>query len=405
MNAVIEREAWADPEPERERLGVRIARLGAVALGLGHLGLFLAVALGQRDRLWFSYLWAFGVASQIAVGSLFLLGLGHLTRSVWGLGMRRLLEGFAWLCGPLALLAIPIGVSVFVHAPLYPWTHADHFDEVIAGKAPYLDPAFFVLRLVVFFLGFALFARVFVRASLAQDAGRDPVGQARRARRYAPAFFLFFGPAVTFAAVDLFMSLEPHWFSTIFGVYVFAGMFATAVASLTLAVLWARERGLLRPDLVRRDHLYSLGAWLFATACFWAYIAFSQFMLIWYGNLPEETAWYARRLEGGFGSWAIALSMCRFVLPFFLLMSRRAKMNPRVLRAAAIVALAGGVLDVGFLVLPAAPDGSVLVDAAAFLLVFGALGLPLARFARRHPWVCVRDPRLEDCRAFHLEGG
>ena len=201
---------------------------------------------------------------------------------------------------------------------------------------------------------------------------------------------LIFALTVTFAAFDWLMSLEPHWFSTIFGVYVFSGMVLTALAAITITTIWLRGTGRLGKGVVGDGHLYNLGALLFAFVCFWAYIAFSQYMLIWYGNLPEESFFLLRRQEGGWLGFSVVLALVRFVVPFLALLSRRAKTNAVWLFWVSILILVGQLLDVYWLIMPQLHVEHPVLgwqELGPVLLVSGLVVLMLARFLRRHlPW-------------------
>jgi hypothetical protein len=378
--------------------------------GLRRLGLLLVVhgvgftavgAASDPTRLAFGYLWGFAFVWTVVVGSLFFVGLQHLTRSVWSVVIRRVAEAIAAQIGLVALLFVPVlGFAIFHDTfHLFPWTDPAHVagDSLLAGKQPYLDTSLFALRAVAYFAVWLLFAHLFVGRSLAQDRGAAGADATVTMRRRAPIFVLLFGVSVTFAAFDWLMSLAPHWFSTVFGVYVFAGMFVTALAVITLGVLYLRARGRLGRGLVRPDHLFVLGAFVFGMSCFWAYIAFSQFMLIWYGNLPEETAYYLTRLQGGWLRLSWLLGILRFLVPFFLLLGRPAKSDPRVLVLACTLVVAGQLLDLYWLVMPEvhrAGPALRFAETGPLLLMVGLLLLGLARFLNRHPAVAVRDPLL-----------
>jgi hypothetical protein len=224
-------------------------------------------------------------------------------------------------------------------------------------------------------------------------------------RRVAAPFMLIFGVTATFASFDWLMSLEPHWFSTIFGIYVFSGMVVTALAVITIATIWLRSVGRLGHGLVGDGHLYNLGALLFAFVCFWAYVAFSQYMLIWYGNIPEETFYLSRRLEGGWLVVSVVLALVRFVIPFLALLSRRAKMHSTTLLWVSVLLLFGQFLDLYWLIMPQIHAERPVLgwqELGPPLLLSGALVLFVTRFLRRHLPVAVGDPRLEASQRFYI---
>jgi hypothetical protein len=206
----------------------------------------------------------------------------------------------------------------------------------------------------------------------------------------------------TFAAFDWLMSLEPHWYSTIFGVYSFAGSLVAGFSFLAIGAVAMRRAGLL-PDAFSTEHLHDLGKLLFAFTVFWAYIGFSQFFLIWYGNLPEETLFFRVRLDGGWRAVSILLAVGHFAVPFFFLLSRSVKRNASALVAASVWMLSMHLVDVYWLVLPSIhhqPARPGVVDVAALLAVGGAFVAAFGRALRGHPLVPVGDPRLPESLAF-----
>jgi hypothetical protein len=189
------------------------------------------------------------------------------------------------------------------------------------------------------------------------------------------------------------------------GVYVFSGMTLTALAAITIAVIWMRAQGMLGDGIVTGDHLYSLGGLLFAFTCFWAYIAFSQYMLIWYANIPEETVWYSHRLGHGWLKVSVALAALRFLLPFALLLSRESKMNPRLLVITSVVVIFGQLLDLYWLIMPQLDTAGPRLswhEVGPLLLLTGILILGAMRFLVRHRPMPVGDPLLQESRDFHL---
>ncbi len=389
------------------------ARIKTVAIGLMGAGLlFSAVGLfldGGLNRLGFSYLLAFCFVWSIALGSLFFVALQHVTKSIWSVVIRRVAEMFAAPMWVIGILFVPVALFALLHDSftLFPWSDPAivEGDHVLEGKRPYLNVAFFVARGVGFFLIWIGFTRFFVGRSLQQDTAFGQVEKTLSMRKLSAPFMLIFALTVTFASFDWLMSLDPHWYSTIYGVYLFSGMTLSALAAITIAVVWMRKLGLLGEGVVTDDHLYSLGALLFAFSCFWAYIAFSQFMLIWYGNIPEETVWFDERLQHGWLGVTLAVAALRFVLPFFILLSRDAKSNPRFLIATSVIVLVGQLVDLYWLIMPqldgAGPSPSI-GELGPPLLLSGVLVFFLARFLGRHCALPVGDPLYEESREFHL---
>lgn len=388
--------------------GLRNAAFIVSAVGAA---LCLAAASSEihRARLGFGYLWGFAFVWSAALGALFFVGLQHLVRAAWSVVVRRVAEMFAASIWLVAFLFIPLLIYCFTEggASLYPWLDGENVshDALLQGKQPYLNLPFFALRAIVFFGLWIAFGIYFTHSSLRQDVGQGNVESAVRMRKYSAPFMLIFAITATFASFDWLMSLEPHWSSTIFGVYVFSGMVVTALALITISTIWLRSAGRLGSGVVGDGHLYNLGALLFAFVCFWAYIAFSQYMLIWYGNIPEESFYLVRRLEGGWLAVSMALVVVRFLAPFVALLSRSAKTNPSRLVWVSSLLLVGQLLDLYWLIMPQVhPSNPVLSwqELGPVLLLVGILTLFVSRFLKRHMPVPIGDPLLEESLRFYV---
>jgi hypothetical protein len=228
------------------------------------------------------------------------------------------------------------------------------YDEVLAGKSGYLNSTFFFVRVAIYFAIWIGLATFFRRSSLKQDENGDPALSLRMSRVAAPGLLLF-ALSLTFAAFDWIMSLDPHWFSTIFGVTYFSGAFMAFLAFTILFSMWLGKKGYLR-EAINVEHYHDLGKLMFAFMVFWTYVNFSQYMLIWYANLPEETHWFAVRAENGWGSIGTVLVFGHFFLPFAFLMSRHVKRNGLTLSIGAIFLLIIHCIDMQFLILPNAVE-------------------------------------------------
>ncbi|HNX50712.1 MAG TPA: hypothetical protein PKL08_11140, partial [Thermoanaerobaculaceae bacterium] len=323
---------------DERRLGAGAERLWRVAAGVGLAGIVVSVALAAFTsdgfkRLAFAYLTSFAWGLSLALGALFFVILQHLTRAGWSVVVRRLAEGVASTLPFWAVMAVP--VLAFMPM-LYPWVRRDVVaaDPLLQVKSAYLNVPFFVVRLVLFFVVWVLLARFFAGRSHLQDETGDPGLSLLMQRRAAPAMIAF-ALTLTFASFDLLMSLDPHWFSTIFGVYYFSGALVGFVALLTVIALLVQRAGLLR-RAITVEHYHDLGKLLFAFTVFWAYIAFSQYMLYWYAAIPEETGWFVRRQSHGWGWVGLKLVFGQFLLPFLALLSRTPKRRPRTLAVAAV---------------------------------------------------------------------
>jgi hypothetical protein len=365
---------------------------GAVALSMG--------AEHGMDRLLETYLVSFAFWLSVALGGLFFVLLQHLTRAGWSVVVRRIAEAIAANVHLMFLLVVPVLLGMH---HLYHWSHADAVahDPILAGKAGFLNPTFFTVRVVVYFVIWSLLAWFLFRTSVKQDATGDPALTLRMERVSAPGMILF-ALSLNFAAFDLLMSLDPHWFSTIFGVYYFAGSVVVFCSVMPIVMVWLQSTGRLR-HAVTREHYHDFGKLLFAFTVFWAYIAFSQYMLIWYAHLPEETGWFLKRQTGAWAWVSLGLLFGHFVVPFLVLISRLFKRRPLLLALAGVWMIVMHWIDMYWLAGPEfSPTGPHVgvVDVLVFFGMGGLFFLVWALRLRRHPLVPERDPRLAESLAF-----
>lgn len=382
--------------------GHPLTRMAPIAAGVGVLALAATFLLGGADQATYaSYLVGVFYALTIALGGLVFVLIQFASRAGWSVAVRRLAEHAAGTLPLFALLFVPLALGV---QALYPWTDVEHLDAILQGKTAFLNPTGWIVRGVAYVALWSLLGWYFRRRSLAQDADARPETTRNLQSLSAPALIVF-GVTVTFASFDWLMSIDPHWYSTIFGVYIFAGCMVAILAFLPLVTI-AGERWGDKPPLagvVTLEHYHDVGKLLFGFVVFWAYIAFSQFMLIWYGAIPEETAWYAERLHGSWRGATLALAIGHFVLPFFILLMRSVKRNRVQLAAVSVWLLVVHYLDLYWLVMPAVhPEGFAprLTDLTAWI---GATALFFAAFcwlARRPAMVPVGDPRLPESLSF-----
>jgi hypothetical protein len=391
------------------REGVLISPDGRSALVMGFVGLAFASGLlgaagvmsGDRffvepRRLAFSYLTAVLFVTSIATGALGWLMLHHLTGAVWSVALRRLLENLARPLVWLVLLFVPVAMSLRL---LYPWAGSSNAE--LARKSLWLNPLFFDIRMAVYLASWALLATLLARMSTRQDHTGDPA-LGRSMKSTSAWGMLVLGLTTSLAAFDWLMTLDPHWSSTIFGVYFWAGSLVSSLAALVTVVLGCRAAGWLR-STVTVEHLHDLGKLLFGFVIFWAYIAFSQYFLIWYANLPEETEWYVIRRSGSWNTLSWALVLGHFVVPFVVLLFRATKRSPYWLGFIAIWVLVFHYLDLFWLVMPALhPEGIEphWLDASLLLTLVFICALVVAFACGKRPLVPVGDPRLSESIAF-----
>ena len=394
--------------------GHKLAGLPNKAMAVG--GAFTLAAIGygfavDLGHFYFSYLTAFMFWLSIALGALGFVIFHHAVRAGWSVVVRRLAEHFMTALPVLGLLFLPILVGLFVpgvHGEeetwLFHWTHAEG-DAIVQAKSGYLNTTFFIIRAAVCFGLWILMVRFFRAKSIGQDAAGDPK-LTRAAQWWAPLSTLAFALTLTIAAIDWMMSLDPHWYSTIFGVYYFAGCVIGVNAVLALTSMWLQKHGLLR-NVVTVEHYHDLGKYVWSFTIFWAYIGFSQYMLIWYANIPEETMWYGYRMEGSWFYVALFLAAGHFVVPFFGMMSRHIKRNPKTLKLGALWMLFVHWVDMYWLIQPVythhhgshSPPFSP-VDVLAFIGIGALLIGVVTKNMLAAPLVPVKDPRLQESLAF-----
>jgi hypothetical protein len=309
----------------------------------------------------------------------------------------------------LAVLALPIVVPIFMgSSSIYVWS--DHAvveaSHLLHKKAAYLNPSAFLIRFVVYFGFWTLLSRYYLKSSLAQDASKDPAAIVGKMRAVAGPAMIGFALTMTFCAIDLLMSLDPLWFSTIFGVYYLASCVLANNSFVALTAMWLHKRGVLTKS-VTTEHFHDLGKMMFAFTVFWAYVGFSQFMLIWYANIPEETGWFKERFEGGWTSgWGMlsaVLLFGHFVIPFFGLLSRHIKRRRPTLAFWAIWQLTMIYLDMYWLVMPSFKRGApqfALIDLACLVGIFGVFVAGIAMRAKNLNLMPTNDPRLPKSLAF-----
>ena len=405
-----------------------------IPLGLivGAIGLGVAVGLSTTSvglaRFYYIYLVNFCFLLSISLGCLFFVTIFHLTRAGWSVTVRRIFEYYAACVTPLFLLFLPILLPVLAgDDSLYPWVKPGYSVESLEYskatallpvedrprlevlKMDYLSPRWFTVRMVACFLAWSLLAWFFLRTSLKQDQSGDKA-LTLKMQYWAPLAMIFFASSVVFGAFDLEMTLSPLWFSTMFPVYFFAGAAGGALATVVVTAAWLQRTGRVT-DEITTEHYHDLGKLMFGFVVFWGYIAFSQLLLIWYANIPEETYWYRMRIgeENGWAVFSLVLLVGHLFIPFFLIMGRTARRNKMFLASTAVFLLVMHWIDHYWLVMPFFNPSSHYshIDGAQFSQVFnllidipcaiGMIGIYIAFFcliARDRPLVPKQDPRL-----------
>lgn len=328
-----------------------LRRAQVIALIVGVVGV-LALVLGavlDPSQFFRSYLLGWTYWLGLSLGCLGVLMLQHLSGGIWGKTIRRFLEAGAANVPLMAVLFVPLAFGL--HA-LYPWTNHDlvQASELLHQKQVYLNVPFFLVRIALYFVVWFVLQMLLRRYSRRVDATASAHALGRLTSVSAAGMILYF-LTVTLASVDLIMSLEPEWYSSIFGALVGAGMFLSAFALCIILLTWLTVRGPLG-QVLSAEHFHDLGKLLLAFVIFWTYLAFSQFLIIWAGNLPTEISWYVRRLGGGWQWIGLALIVFQFALPFLLLLSRDLKRVARSLVIVAGIVVAAQMGNMTWLIVP-----------------------------------------------------
>ncbi len=378
---------------------------GAALLGV-------AAVIGYLSGSWsqFAHAYLLGVmyVTSLGVGGLFFVLAHHLTGGRWGTTVRRLSEITAGtLAVSFGLYLLVVVFSVLAGSDsLYPWVDRAmvESDPILRSKMHYLDPTWFAIRACVYYLLWIVMAWTMLGISTRQDSA-DPLRRARAMQWYSGPLMLVFALSLNFAAFDFMMSLAPHWFSTMFGVYFFAGSFGAFLAWLILLCVILQERGVLSQS-VTTEHYHDLSKLMYAFVVFWAYIAFSQYMLIWYAAIPEETFWYDIRQQGVWPYWGVLLILTRFLIPFLGFMSKRIRRNKQLMFFWACWMLVAQWIDLAYVILPQVrAEGSPAITIVMGLITTaGALGVFVWAWmsVAAGKWLLpVQDPRLPIALSYH----
>jgi hypothetical protein len=369
-----------------------------VAIGLVS---FFVLLSGSQEHAWSALLRAHFYFLGLSVCALFFVVLQWITSSMWSAPVRRVAESFTAYI-PVILVST---LLVFLGSKhLFQWTNLDKIkgDAVVEGKLGYLNMTFFVIRTLVAVGGWILFSRKIVGASLRSDSGvpYQPIFEGNR--KLGVAFLAFFAITFSMSAFDQLMSLDPHFFSTMFGVYTFAGSYQTFFAMFAIVVILLKRAGYLG-KVVNENHLHDIAKFMFAFTVFWAYTGFSQYMLIWYANLPEETGYFLLRFNDGWTPWTISLFVGKFFMPFFLLLPRGNKRSEVVVFMTACWILGMQYLDLNWMIQPQIFSAGPQIhwgDVGVWFGFLGMFGFMVTRFLKKNNVVAIKDPFLSDS-VFH----
>ena len=370
--------------------------VGIALLCLSLIGFFI-----DRQQFFFSYLTAFVFWLTIALGGLFFTLLHHLFGAKWSVSVRRIYETLAVLLPFLALFILPVILGV---KDLYHWSIPQEIahDHLLQQKTAFLNIPFFIIRAVVYVSVWIGLTRLFYKASLDQDIEFSS-HRADRLRSWSAPAMIAFALTFTFAGFDWVMSLDAHWYSTIFGVYLFGGAASGTLSFVILFVLYLRRETSLR-SVLSFKRLNDLGRLLFVFTVFWAYIAFSQYFLIWYANIPEETIWYSHRWEGTWQTISLLLVVGHFLIPFIFLMPEKTKKNSIVLLSMSCLILLTHWFDLYWLIQPSLHHHSAHLSWMDLTCTLGLGGVFIGLFVvqiSKHAVFPLSEPGLVEDNEIH----
>lgn len=369
-----------------------------IILTLAGLAVIILSYIVNPERSAYNNIIGLTFFGSIVIGSLVLVALEYLSGAVWSVLLRRVSEFLASALPIMIIFAIPV---LFNMHGVFHWTHTEHADEILKAKSPYLNIPFFLVRFFAVMVLLYLFYWLFIRNSRKQDVTSDQ--KLTKSNVILSALFMpVAAVGLTVLSVDWIMSLEPHWFSTIFGIYYISGTLLAGLAATTFAGVSLGEKGYITG--INRDHYYSLGALMFGITNFWAYIAFSQFLLIWYANIPEETFWFVQRWQGGWAVISVVLIIIKFAVPYAGLLSQPSKSDPKKLKTMSVIILFAHFFDLYWLVMPTYSKTITLswYELGFPLFVIGILILVFNINAKKNNLIPVGDPKLKRALDFHL---
>lgn len=375
-----------------------------IALGAALSGLAIAGGMQHFYAVWTL---GFGYVLGITITMMFFSGLQFLVRAGWSASVRRIPELFASYVPIIVLGFIPVLAGLF-SGELFPWfspdkwqadgmSLAEHQIHVVHTKDAYLNQNFFIARIVLYVAIWMLMFLFIIKGSLKQDSSNTDFSPTKRNFKIAAPFLIMYALTITFAGVDLLMSLSPTWFSTMFGVYYFAGNWVSALSLIAIVMVTLHKNGHLK-GYVTVEHYHDIGKLMFAFTVFWAYIAFCQYMLIWYSNIPEETEFFIHRTHGGWEILAWTSLIVHFVVPFLLLIRQDFKRKGNVLVIGGLIMLVANFLDLCWVVLPVF-NSKFTMNGSEFgpaLLMFGGLLFMFVKAAQKNNIVAVNDPYLHE---------
>jgi hypothetical protein len=386
------------------QINAKAKRLVYTLIGVGLLLTILGIATGMGDHHFKTRLLTNGLINgffffALGLGALFFLALQYATETGWYASVKRVIEAVAGFLpyGMGFFGIILLAITLMDGAHIYLWMDSDvvKHDEIIQGKSAYLNPVFFWIRTLVYFATYFLFLRGFKRRSLLEDKEGGTQLHFTNYKKGA-LFLVFFAVFSSTSAWDWLMSIDVHWFSTLFGWYTFAGMWCSTMVVLVITTLYLKKLGYL--EKVNESHIHDLGKWTFATSFLWSYLWFSQFMLIWYANIGEEVTYYQMRIEN-FKILYFSMFVINFAFPMLLLMSRDAKRHAGILTTVGLIILAGHWLDVYIMVSAGSLGANAklgFLEVGMALLIAGSFIYVILNNLTKAPLTPVNHPFLDE---------
>jgi hypothetical protein len=386
------------------QINTKAKKLVYTLIGLGLILTIIGVATGMGDHHFKTRLLTNGLINgffffALGLGALFFLALQYATETGWYASVKRVIEAVAGFLpyGMGFFGIILLAITLMDGAHIYLWMDSEivKHDEVIQGKSAYLNPAFFWIRTIVYFATYFIFLRGFKRRSLLEDQEGGTTLHFTNYKKGA-LFLVFFAVFSSTSAWDWLMSIDVHWFSTLFGWYTFAGMWCSTMVVLVITTLYLKKLGHL--EKVNESHIHDLGKWTFATSFLWSYLWFSQFMLIWYANIGEEVTYYQMRIEN-FKVLYFSMFVINFAFPMLLLMSRDAKRHAGILTTVGLIILAGHWLDVYIMVSAGSLGANAklgFLEVGIALLLAGSFIFIILNNLTKAPLTPVNHPFLDE---------
>lgn len=318
-----------------------------IAIGIVSLAIGIFSPSVNSHRVWANVLLNNFYMLAFALAGVFFVAVHSVAESGWQTSIQRIPEAMG---SYLPVAAITMLLLLVGMGEIYHWTDPEHLDKILEGKKAYLNVPFFIIRLVVYFTGWILLARKLRQLSLQNDLNPD-IANFHSTRKFAAIFLVFFAVTSSTSAWDWLMSIDAHWFSTLYGWYIFSGLLVSGIAVIILLIVFLRKQGYIKH--VNEEHMHDLGKYLFGFSIFWTYLWFSQFMLIWYGNIPEETVYFVERMEHYKVLFFTNLGL-NFVAPFLILMTRGSKRKMSIMVIASVIVIIGHWLDLYLAIMPGA---------------------------------------------------